>query len=299
MEAQTPITYFPVATQECLAINRERIRSKPYAHLFDERLTVPRSLLPRLSAPIAREDVLPFTSEGVNKLLEPGYQPIETGYCELPDGSGYTASLVDFPGCTGAMLEWWMWWHAMEAERYTLWYPTNHVQAIPQLDHTALLARDGAARFIGVSHHVDEWIGPELYKVSIEFVDPAQFGLDTSRFARAGIVAHACADVWLRFPRVHACKMIHLARQTERGFELRSRYWLAHRPTLGLGPLHIPLEPLATWLGFKRKLAGARMAYEQLLHDQIEFTHLATFLARAYAEFGDGVPVERFAAAQL
>lgn len=287
MQAQTEVTYFPVGTQQQLAINRARIRGKPYAHLFDESLSVPRSLLPRLSAPIDQDQALPFTPEALNRLLEPGYQPVETGYCELADGSGYTASLVDFPGCTGPMLEWWMWWHAMEAERYTLWYPHNHVRAVPQLDQVRLLAREGVDRYVGVTHHVDEWIGPELYKVAIEFVDPGEFGLDTARFAQAGVVAHACARVWLRTPKVAAANMIHLARKTDRGFELRSRYWLAHRPELGLGPLRLPLEPLATWLGFKRRLAGARMAYEQLLHDQIEFTHLSTFLARAYAEFGD------------
>jgi hypothetical protein len=36
----------------------------------------------------------------------------------------------------------------------------------------------------------------------------------------------------------------------------------------------------------RRRLAGARVGYEQLLHDQIEFTHLATFLPELYAEFG-------------
>ncbi|MET0284174.1 MAG: hypothetical protein ABW352_06880 [Polyangiales bacterium] len=299
MQAQTPVTFFPVGTQRQLEQNRERIRAKPYAHLFDERLTVPRSVLPRLSAPIAQHEVLPFVPAALNTLLEPGYQQAESGYCELPDGTGYTASLVDFPGCTGAMLEWWMWWHAMEAERYTLWYPTNHVQAVPQISRDEIMRRQGAQRYLGVTHHVDEWIGPELMKVAIEFVDPAEFGLDTSRFAQAGIVAHACARVWLRTPKVGAAKMIHLARKTERGFELRSRYWLAHEPELGIGSLRLSLEPFATWLGIKRKLAGARMAYEQLLHDQIEFTHLATFLARAYAEFGDGVERAQQVAAAL
>jgi 2,4-diacetylphloroglucinol hydrolase len=33
-------------------------------------------------------------------------------------------------------------------------------------------------------------------------------------------------------------------------------------------------------------MAGERVAYEQLLHDQIEFTHLATFLPELWSEFG-------------
>ena len=41
----------------------------------------------------------------------------------------------------------------------------------------------------------------------------------------------------------------------------------------------------------KRRLAGERVGYEQLLHDQIEFTHLSTFLADIYREYGQpGAP---------
>jgi hypothetical protein len=47
----------------------------------------------------------------------------------------------------------------------------------------------------------------------------------------------------------------------------------------------VPLERIAS-NKMRRKLAGARVGYEQLLHDQIEFTHLATFLPELYAEFG-------------
>jgi hypothetical protein len=32
------------------------------------------------------------------------------------------------------------------------------------------------------------------------------------------------------------------------------------------------------------------MAYEQLLHDQIEFTHLSTFLPRPFEAFGTSAP---------
>jgi hypothetical protein len=45
------------------------------------------------------------------------------------------------------------------------------------------------------------------------------------------------------------------------------------------------VDPIAKGLGIKRRLAGARVAYEQVLHDQIEFTHLATFLPHLYEEF--------------
>ena len=140
-------------------------------------------------------------------------------------------------------------------------------------------------RYIGSVHHVDEYIGPDLVQIAIAFVDPAELGFDTSRFEPAGIVGHACARVSLRAPSLSVCTMVHLARQTAEGFELRSRYWIGHEPRLGLLGRSLPVDPWFSRLGLKRRLAGARVAYEQLLHDQIEFTHLSTFLADIHREF--------------
>ena len=55
-------------------------------------------------------------------------------------------------------------------------------------------------RYIGQTHHVDAYIGPDLVRITISFVDPAELGFDTSRFAEAGIVGHACTRVSLRRP---------------------------------------------------------------------------------------------------
>jgi hypothetical protein len=55
---------------------------------------------------------------------------------------------------------------------------------------------------------------------------------------------------------------------------------------LGIGKVRVKLDPLAAATGLKRWRFGERMAYEPLLHDQAEFTHLAGFLARIYGEFG-------------
>ena len=82
--------------------------------------------------------------------------------------------------------------------------------------------------------------------------------------------------------------MVHLVRETEDGIELRSRYWIGHRMRLNLlGPSRsLPLDGLLSSLGLKKRLVGQRVAYDQLLHDQLEWTHLASFLADIYREFG-------------
>jgi len=79
--------------------------------------------------------------------------------------------------------------------------------------------------------------------------------------------------------------MVHLARLTGDGFELRSRYWIGHDITLRAFGRSVPLGGVAAGLGINRRLCGERGAYEQLHHDLIEFTHLSTFLAAIYREF--------------
>ena len=285
MRKACPVTYYPVPTQHQFLRNRERIQHKPYARYFNGDMWVGEEVLPALQAPMAVSDAL--RAEDVNALLDPGYHPVENGYCEFPDGSAYVASLVPLPGCTGEMYRWWFWWHSVESERYTLWYPHNHVEVRP-LDRE-VLTRPGLTdeqRYVGTTHHVDEFIGPHFLRVAIRFVDPKEFGLDTSRFEQAGIVGHACARVKVIGTGVEAVTMVHLARKTEHGIEQRSRYWIGHDPRLTTPFGTLSLDRFATKLDLKRKQAGERVGYEQLLHDQIEFTHLGTFLPELFREFG-------------
>ena len=282
-----PVTYFPVPTQRQFQKNQELIRGKPYERYFHGDLRLRTEVLPCIRSAMPSEDAL--APRDVNSLLSPGYHAVENGFCELPDGSAYVASHVPFPGATGEMYKWWFWWHSVEPARYTLWYPYNHVAANP-LDRS-VLTRPGLSheeRYVGTVHHVDEYIGHEFLRIAIRFVDPAELGFDTSRFEEAGIVGHACARVSLRDRPLEAVTMVHLARKTPEGIEQRSRYWIGHDVKLRLLGQRLSVDGAGSALGIKRRMAGVRVAYEQLLHDQIEFTHLATFLPELFREFGQG-----------
>jgi hypothetical protein len=285
MTRACPVTYFPVPTQRQYRINHDAIQGKPYARFFNGDLWLSEDVLPALRAPMNARDAL--SPDAVNALLDPGYHAVESGYCELSDGTAYVASLVPLPGCSGEMYAWWFWWHSVESARYTLWYPHNHVSVQP-LDRERL-TRPGlthAQRYVGTTHHVEEFIGAARLKVAIRFLDPAELGLDTSRFEHAGIVGHACARVGVRGTGVESVTMVHLARRTEHGIEQRSRYWIGHDPRMHTPFGKVPVDRIATGLGLKRRMAGERIAYEQLLHDQIEFTHLGTFLPDLFREHG-------------
>lgn len=286
--ARYPVTYYPIATQKQFEINREAIRGKPYERYFDGDLWLHVDAMPAVRAEMPVEFALAHSPEGFNRLLEPGYLDGETGFCALPNGAAYVSSLVPFPGATADMFSWWFWWHAVEPARYTLWYPYNHISATPRSPEK--LTRPGLShteRYLGTTHRVVEYIGPTKVEVDIEFVDPADLGLDTTRFRRAGVVAHACARVWATRPRVKIATMLHLARRTDDGLELRSRYWIGDDIALRAFGRQLSVDALVDRTGLRERHAGASVAYEQLLHDQIEFTHLSTFLPDLYNEFGD------------
>jgi len=193
MESPHPnrVTYFPTATQGLFKRNEESIRGKPYEHYFNGDIWLHDEAMSAIAAPMDTRFALPVDTAGLNSLLDPGYHEVENGYCELPDGSAYVASLVPFPRCNGEMFKWWFWWHSVEAQRYTLWYPYNHIAASP-VDRSVLYSDDltHEQRYVGTTHLVDEYIGAKRVKVSIQFVDPAELGFDTTRFPEAGIVGH-------------------------------------------------------------------------------------------------------------
>ena len=282
-----PVTYYPPATQRLVERNRGLIADKPYAHFFRDELWLHEDVLPHLRAPMDPSKAIRPGAE-LNRLLEPGYQEVETGYCGLPDGSGYTTSLTRFPGATPEMFRWWFWWHSVEAARYTLWFPWNHVSALAR--NRDVLTAPGLSdeqRYLGDSHVIDEYIGAELQRITIDFVAPGELGIDQNALAGADIHGSACGYVSLRKPGIRCATMVHLIRDTDDGFELRSRYFLADHLVLGRGRTALDIDK-AVPAPMKARLAGERLAYEQLLHDQIEFTHLAGLLPDLYAEFGPG-----------
>lgn len=282
--AKVPITYYPVGTQKMFAYNESRMKSKPYAKYCHRDLYIYADIPQHIRGPIPAEGVLPITD--CRRLLETGYHEHENGWRALPDGTAYVTSRTRFPGSTGDMVRWWFWWHSFEPERYALWFPYDHLSVrstyADRLHRTDL---SHTQKWLGSTHRVTEFVGANKMTIHIHFVDPAQYGLPWEDLKAAGYEAAVCAE--LRdglLPNLKIGDFLHLWRKTEDGLELRSRYWLGGGVHYKVFGMKVGIDYLAGTLGFKHRMAGENIAYEHFIHDQTEFTNLASFLPELYAD---------------
>ena len=200
---------------------------KPYAKYFDEPYPeVPSRVTEQMAEPL--DPALALSIHNRNDLLNPGYLPREVGWCVMPDGSGYIASLTQMPGVTLEMLEWWFAWHGIESLRYKIWDPNDHYLARVSPAHLkrrldpTLSWRE---RSWNTSDFVLENVGEGTSALRISFRSPESFGFDMERFNAqrvTAICAHSGPPDW-DVPRT---TFIHFAREVEGGIELRTRFWL-------------------------------------------------------------------------
>lgn len=124
--------------------------------------------------------------------------------------------------------------------------------------------------------------------IRIDSKDSSNFGLPWEELQKAGYESAVCAVLWDAKLPMKVGEFVHLWRRKEggEGLELRSRYWLGHQDHLDLGLVKIPLDRAVGITGIKKRLTGEKVAFEQFLHDQIEFPNLASILPGLYHEFG-------------
>jgi hypothetical protein len=223
------------------------------------------------NGPVESRQALNF--KDLNDLLEPGYLPVENGYCLNPNGTGFMAVRTEFPGARAEMVHWWFWWHALKDIRYKIWCPGAHygisAEDMEQMSDASLSYQQ---RYLNNPQYPLEDVGTGVRRLSIRFISPEDFGFDTSRFGETDIEAVVCGVVGYMVAgvAVEHTYMVHMFRRTADGLELRSRFWL------GQG-----LDSYAL-----RKLAiSQNTAMSLALHCATEYNHLAAFLPQIFEEF--------------
>ena len=261
-----------------------QILDKPYAKYFNPTIAPLPEHVAAALAQGCQDPRTAFCLNDSNLLLNPGYLPLETGMARLDSGEMFVAVLTRMPKISGAMIDWWFGWHAMENERYQLWHPQDHVanHSVPSADNQERAG--GAKSYVDTTTLATEYVGARKYRLSIRFLDPAQF-LDVTRFAASRVATAICTSVSLAGLRsITFGHLIHLVRETDDGCEMRSRFWL--------GAAHLTSLKYENWVNAAlRSLCRGRLTVndqtgkDMLVHCAQEMNHLASFLPRLYAEY--------------
>ena len=229
-----------------------------------------------------------FGPEEINRMLHPDRleaEEVETGWCNLPDGAGYIANKIFYPGATADMVDWWFAWHPLEDLRYRIWYPPQHAGImLSPLDRARILDPDipNREKNWGVVHNVTENCDCGFENIDIAFRTPADMGFDMERFGKVAAtfvggggwaVAVEKCDLSITAPAI----MCHMFYEAPGGLLHRTRFWMGYRfteeskPELCLPPgVAVPAEAIQ---GLAR-------------HNVKEFTRFGDFLPRIYGEFG-------------
>ena len=135
----------------------------------------------------------------------------------LPDASYLVAVRTPMPKVKADMVRWWFSDFLQSTEHYSWWHPKDHVWM--DWENKKL------GENIGSSHLVHEYIGGELSKLRIQFVNSAEFFGYEVNDENTFVI---CARVGLLEENINIAKMCHVVINTVDGAEMRTRFWLGH-----------------------------------------------------------------------
>lgn len=225
-----------------------------------------------------------FSMSDMDRLLDPAPLEVETGWCHMPDGSGFVAARVEMPDVTPEMVDWWFDWHPRRPGRYEAWHPEAHVSA-------KLLAGPvgGAKPFWGAVHEVREDVGTGEVKARIEFLTPSQVGFSTDALDDPRVGTIVCGRVGDRLIR-HTV-MCHVWLREGDGLVLRSHFWLGGsiEPRLpgALSPLGRVFRRPLNSRPVRRAAMPGRLPASLARHCVEEYTNLAVILPPLSREFAN------------
>jgi len=256
----------------------ESDRAKPYARFYNTQLgPLPLHVCLTLDRGVVPDPLLPPLQTAAQHLFS-ATPVIEDGYALASDGTLLVAARTDLPGVTPAMIDWWFGWHSDSPERYKLWHPHAHVHAAWLSPPPA--GSRGRARYVGSTSLVDEYIGGDLIRASIRFVEPRSLGFTDASLDDPDTTTMVCARTGLGDLPIDVGYLVHHVRRTGSGSEMRSRFWIGGPHVAGRNALGAILGRIAP-LVLRPTAADARGLY---VHCAEEMQHLASFLPALYAE---------------
>ncbi|WP_329343586.1 hypothetical protein OG252_45050 [Streptomyces sp. NBC_01352] len=90
------------------------------------------------------------------------------------------------PDLTADMWDWWFGW-ARNSARYKLWHPDAHQFCTVGEDRSADRSLTHRQRYIDNVGYVDEYVGGEISRLAVRFVNPTRLGFDEPAPGRTAI----------------------------------------------------------------------------------------------------------------
>jgi hypothetical protein len=266
----------------------EREIQEPYVELYNRRqATIPSKVIDDiLNSPYSEKDALLL--ENINDLMNPGYLPLETGYCNMSDGSVFVAVLTEMPRVTGDMLDWWFWWHPINSLRYKIWYPDTHFGTKLDVDLDEYKARKGPynQRYLNTTNYPIEDIGIGTDTLSIRFVPPQNFGFDISRFETADVATAICGIVGSVSKKIRQhTYMCHFVRKKDMSVEVRSRFWIGHTVIKNSVSDKSIINRLLNTKFARKILLPKKVGFCMAMHCAQEYNNLAKILPELYETY--------------
>mgnify|MGYP001813265868 CR=1 FL=1 len=217
--------------------------------------------------------------EDRTRLLTPEVLQFESGVERLDDNVFHVAVLTPMPGASAEMIGWWFGTYMQTTEHYRMWHPRDHVW----MDWE----NKSPGTHVGAHHLVHEYIGGQLQKLRISFLDPVEnMGPEASEPGRLFI----CGRVGMLERPMAMGRMVHAAYDTPWGCVLRSHFWLGLVETELLGGL-VQAAANTRWL--RRRIVSRASAYALEAHCHEEMSTLGRFLPELFASHsteGEGAP---------
>ena len=190
----------------------------------------------------------------------------------LRDGTYLVAVPTPMPGVSAAMVRWWFADFLQTTAHYKWWHPRDHVW----MDWE----NKKPGEIYGASHLVHEYIGGEMGKLRIQFVEPQEFFGRDPNDADTFVL---CARVGLLEQSVNVTRMCHIIRNVKGGAEMRSRFWLGHVAARdGNDEVASPVNLIGnSWLNRRLQLDNA-LADGLFQHATEEMAYLAKLLPPLY-----------------
>ena len=254
---------------------------KSYAKYFNQTIASANPELMQILKKGPMDPSKALMPENVNELFKEGYSEVETGYCVLPNGTGYVAVNNKFEGVTLEMINWWFAWHSLEDLRYMLWFPKGH-HGIDISDEDRKKITDSATpmieKFQGRTHYVIEDTGNGPEDIQISFLKAEELGFDIEKLNSKNVTvvgANGVSQPRIGGPKAPAI-MIHYFREIPGGVESRSRFWMGYH-MIDKKPCKLIPEGIQIPIQAPMGLA---------FHNVEEYSNLAAILPSLYNEMG-------------